>query len=80
MFLGVSGRIQQERLKQQGMGTNEQAVHFLRQDYQQLKEQCREEGTLFQDSQFPAAPTSIGYKELGPHSSKTRGIEWMRQR
>ncbi|XP_059838497.1 calpain-1 catalytic subunit-like isoform X2 [Hypanus sabinus] len=78
MFLGVSGRIQQERLKQQGMGTNEQAVHFLHQDYQQLKEQCQEEGALFQDSQFPAAPTSIGYKELGPHSSKTRNIEWKR--
>lgn len=27
---------------------------------------------------FPAIPSALGFKELGPYSSKTRGIEWKR--
>ncbi|EHH15518.1 hypothetical protein EGK_01620, partial [Macaca mulatta] len=31
-----------------------------------------------QDPSFPAIPSALGFKELGPYSSKTRGIEWKR--
>ncbi|GCC16335.1 hypothetical protein chiPu_0022561 [Chiloscyllium punctatum] len=78
MLMGVSGRLYKERLKQEGMGTHEKALRFLNQDYEALKQECLENGTLFEDPQFPAVPTSIGFKELAPHSSKTRGIIWKR--
>ncbi|XP_067882743.1 calpain-1 catalytic subunit-like, partial [Heterodontus francisci] len=78
MLMGVSARLYKERLKQEGMGTNERAHKFLNQDYELLKQECLESGSLFEDPQFPAVPTSIGFKELAPYSSKTRGIVWKR--
>ncbi|XP_046885809.1 calpain 1, (mu/I) large subunit a isoform X2 [Hypomesus transpacificus] len=60
------------------MGSIEQAVHFLNQDYEQLKQECVEAGCLFEDPCFPAEPPSLGFKELAPHSSKTRDVEWLR--
>ncbi|MFT7805591.1 calpain-1 catalytic subunit-like [Arapaima gigas] len=77
-FGGIVARIQTERLQAQGMGSNEQAVKFLNQDYEKLKQQCLESGCLFEDPCFPAQLPSLGFKELGPYSSKTRGVEWMR--
>uniref|UniRef100_A0A8C7DIZ7 Calpain 1, (mu/I) large subunit b n=1 Tax=Oncorhynchus kisutch TaxID=8019 RepID=A0A8C7DIZ7_ONCKI len=77
-FGGVSARIQRERLHAEGMGTNEQALKFLNQDYEALKQECLESGCLFEDSCFPPEPPSLGFKELAPHSSKTQGVEWMR--
>uniref|UniRef100_A0A8C7DRP2 Calpain 1, (mu/I) large subunit b n=1 Tax=Oncorhynchus kisutch TaxID=8019 RepID=A0A8C7DRP2_ONCKI len=76
--LWVSARIQRERLHAEGMGTNEQALKFLNQDYEALKQECLESGCLFEDSCFPPEPPSLGFKELAPHSSKTQGVEWMR--
>lgn len=60
------------------MGSNEQAVTFANQDYEALKQECIESGCLFEDPCFPAEPPSLGFKELAPHSSKTRDVEWMR--
>lgn len=78
MLTGVSARIQKERQKREGMGSNEKAVHFLNQDYGSLWRECLENGELFQDSQFPPKPSSIGFKELAPYTSKTRDIVWKR--
>lgn len=78
LFGGVSSSIQKERLKAEGMGTNENAVKFLNQDYEELKRECAESGRLFEDPCFPAVPQSLGFKELAPHSSKTRGVQWKR--
>ncbi|KAL1246827.1 hypothetical protein QQF64_034803 [Cirrhinus molitorella] len=75
---GVSTRIYKERLQAEGMGTNENAVKFLNQDYEELKRECLENGRLFEDPCFPAVPQSLGFKELAPHSSKTRGVQWIR--
>ncbi|XP_041960992.1 calpain-1 catalytic subunit b [Alosa sapidissima] len=75
---GISSRIQHEREQAQGMGSQQQAVLFLGQDFQALRQQCLENGTLFEDPCFPAEPHSLGFKELAPHSSKTRGVEWVR--
>uniref|UniRef100_A0A674DFH2 Calpain 1, (mu/I) large subunit b n=1 Tax=Salmo trutta TaxID=8032 RepID=A0A674DFH2_SALTR len=77
-FGGVSARIQRERLHAEGMGTNERALKFLNQDYEALKQECLESGCLFEDPCFPTEPSSLGFKELAPHSSKTQGVEWMR--
>uniref|UniRef100_A0A672LGW6 Calpain-1 catalytic subunit-like n=1 Tax=Sinocyclocheilus grahami TaxID=75366 RepID=A0A672LGW6_SINGR len=75
---GVSTRIYKERLQAEGMGTNDNAVKFLNQDYEELKRECLESGRLFEDPCFLAVPQSLGFKELAPHSSKTRGVQWIR--
>ncbi|KAJ8392428.1 hypothetical protein AAFF_G00075530 [Aldrovandia affinis] len=77
-FGGISACIRTERLKADGMGSKEQAVRFLNQSYEALKQECVESGGLFEDPCFPAVPQSLGFKELAPNTSKTRGVEWMR--
>ncbi|KAJ8361468.1 hypothetical protein SKAU_G00179930 [Synaphobranchus kaupii] len=66
------------RERAQGIGTNRNAVKFGRQDYSTLKSRCLETGCLFEDDLFPASHRSLGYNELGPYSSKTRGVVWKR--
>lgn len=78
MFGGVSERIQRDRARAGGLGSVQQAVRYLNQDFQALKEECLLNRTLFQDPVFPAEPASLGFKELGPKSSKTRGVDWKR--
>ncbi|XP_077437548.1 calpain-1 catalytic subunit-like isoform X1 [Vanacampus margaritifer] len=75
---GISATINANRLRAEGMGSHEQAVHFSNQDYEALKQECMESGCLFEDPCFPAEPPSLGFKELAPHSAKTSGVEWMR--
>ncbi|KAJ8366094.1 hypothetical protein SKAU_G00149250 [Synaphobranchus kaupii] len=77
-FGGISACIQTQRLKADGMGSREQAVRFLNQDYEALKQECLEGGSLFEDPCFLAQPQSLGFKELAPNTSKTRGVEWKR--
>lgn len=60
------------------MGSKDQAVLFANQDYEALKQECLESGSLFEDPCFPAEPPSLGFKELAPHSAKTSDVEWMR--
>ncbi|TRY97841.1 hypothetical protein DNTS_014971 [Danionella cerebrum] len=79
MFIGgVSSHIFKERLQAEGMGANDKAIKFLNQDYEELKRECLESGRLFEDPCFPAVPQSLGFKELAPNSSKTRGVRWIR--
>uniref|UniRef100_A0A8C1JRE1 Calpain 8 n=1 Tax=Cyprinus carpio TaxID=7962 RepID=A0A8C1JRE1_CYPCA len=61
-----------------GLGTNEKAIPFNKQDYQTLKQECLAKKTLFCDPTFPAESASLGYNELGPQSSQTRGVQWKR--
>ncbi|XP_027564066.1 calpain-1 catalytic subunit-like, partial [Neopelma chrysocephalum] len=75
---GVSAQVQRARAKEQGLGRHDRAVRYLGQDFGALAEQCRSSGTLFRDPTFPAGPSALGFKELGPGSSKTRGVQWMR--
>uniref|UniRef100_A0A8C3UP12 calpain-2 n=1 Tax=Catharus ustulatus TaxID=91951 RepID=A0A8C3UP12_CATUS len=77
-FGGMAARVERDRLRAEGLGQHNNAIKYLNQDYEALKQQCIESGTLFRDPQFPAGPTALGFKELGPHSSKTRGVEWKR--
>uniref|UniRef100_A0A673HU81 Calpain-2 catalytic subunit-like n=1 Tax=Sinocyclocheilus rhinocerous TaxID=307959 RepID=A0A673HU81_9TELE len=62
----------------EGVGTNEKAIPFNKQDYQSLKQECLAKGTLFCDPTFPAESDSLGYNELGQQSPKTRGVQWKR--
>eukprot|EP00062_Callorhinchus_milii_P023154 gi/632981696/ref/XP_007907734.1/ PREDICTED: calpain-1 catalytic subunit-like [Callorhinchus milii] len=51
---------------------------YLNQDYRQLKAACLSKRTLFEDPYFDAGPKSLGYSQLGPGSSTTRDIVWLR--
>ncbi|KAM6160340.1 calpain-1 catalytic subunit [Erethizon dorsatum] len=75
---GVSAQVQKQRAKDLGLGRHENAIKYLGQDYEQLRARCLQSGTLFRDEAFPPVPQSLGYKELGPNSSKTYGIKWKR--
>ncbi|XP_056303932.1 calpain 2, (m/II) large subunit, like [Danio aesculapii] len=75
---GIATKLQQKRAQAAGIGTNAQAAKFLNQDYEALKRECLESGRLFEDGMFEANVSALGFKELGPNSSKVRGVEWLR--
>uniref|UniRef100_A0A8C7LEJ0 Calpain-2 catalytic subunit n=1 Tax=Oncorhynchus kisutch TaxID=8019 RepID=A0A8C7LEJ0_ONCKI len=75
---GIASKLQHDREKAQGIGSNARAVKYLGQDFEALRASCLERGQLFQDDLFEAIPASLGFKDLGPNSSKVRGIKWMR--
>lgn len=71
-------RLAHQQEREQGIGTNQHAVKFSKQDFETLRQQCLNSGRLFEDYCFPAAPKSLGYNKLGPYSSTTRGVVWKR--
>lgn len=75
---GIAGQLQHNRAKAEGLGSNNKAVKYLDQDYEALKRQCLESETLFEDDKFDATIDSLGFDQLGPHSYKIQGVEWMR--
>ncbi|XP_057181005.1 calpain 2, (m/II) large subunit b [Triplophysa rosa] len=75
---GVASALAKKRAQAAGFGTNANANKYLNQDFEALRRQCQSNGTLFTDPTFPAAPESLGFKELGASSHKTRGTEWKR--
>lgn len=75
---GVSAQVQKQRDKDLGLGRHENAIKYLGQDYEKLRARCLQNGVLFQDEAFPPVSHSLGFKELGPNSSKTYGIKWKR--
>ena len=75
---GIAFKLAKDREAAEGLGSHERAFKYLSQDYAALRDEWLEAGALFQDPSFPALPSSLGFKELGPYSSKTRGIEWKR--
>lgn len=75
---GVSAQVQKQRAKDLGLGRHENAIKYMGQDYEQLRAHCLQSGALFRDEAFPPVPQSLGYKDLGPNSSKTYGIKWKR--
>ncbi|KAI3363081.1 hypothetical protein L3Q82_011740 [Scortum barcoo] len=74
----MADRLAHQQKREEGIGTNENAVKFLQQDYETLRQECLKSGRLFEDPCFPAERKSLGYNELGPYSSKTRDIVWKR--
>lgn len=75
---GIAAKLARDREAAEGLGSHERAVKYLNQDYEALRDECLQAGVLFQDPSFPAVPAALGFKELGPYSSKTQGIVWKR--
>ncbi|NP_001083713.1 calpain 2 L homeolog [Xenopus laevis] len=75
---GVADRLAKERARASGFGTNEKALPYLNQDFEALRNECLQSGSLFKDPSFPAIHSSLGFKELGQYSSKTQGVVWKR--
>lgn len=75
---GAATKLAKDRATADGIGTPKNPVKYLNQDFEQLQAQCLASNTLFKDDQFPACPSALGYKELGPFSAKTQGIVWKR--
>lgn len=75
---GVASTLAKNRAHVAGFGTNANAVKYLNQNFESLRSECQSRGQLFCDPTFPNAPESLGFNELGPRSSKTRGIQWKR--
>ncbi|KAM8851545.1 calpain-2 catalytic subunit-like [Synchiropus picturatus] len=74
----TAGRLAREKQRQGGLGSRNNVVKFAQQDYEMLRQQFLTSGRLFEDDSFPAGPKSLGFKELGPYSHRTRGVEWKR--
>ncbi|KAM9493947.1 calpain-2 catalytic subunit-like [Clarias gariepinus] len=75
---GIASTLAKKRARAAGFGTNANANPYLNQNYEALRSQCKSQGQMFCDPYFPAAPESLGFSELGPNSSKTRGVQWKR--
>ncbi|XP_039616618.1 calpain-1 catalytic subunit-like [Polypterus senegalus] len=75
---GMAAYVQKRRDREEGIGENHNAVKYLNQDYETLRTYSHQNRMLFCDDAFPAHPTSLGFKEMGPRSSKTQGVTWKR--
>lgn len=75
---GIAAKLQHQREKSHGIGSNSHAVKYLNQDFESLRASCLERGQLFEDDCFEPLPSSLGFNELGPDSYKVRGITWKR--
>ncbi|KAM9316867.1 calpain-2 catalytic subunit [Gastrophryne carolinensis] len=75
---GVAARLAHERALANGYGTNEKTLKFLDQDFEAIRDECLQSGTLFKDLSFPAIHSSLGYNELGANSPKVQGVVWKR--
>ncbi|XP_056228683.1 calpain-2 catalytic subunit-like [Seriola aureovittata] len=64
--------------EEDGTGSQANAIPFNQQDFEQLRSECLQSGSLFCDPTFPATWDSLGYNQLGRYSSKTIGVEWKR--
>ncbi|XP_041925143.1 calpain-1 catalytic subunit [Alosa sapidissima] len=76
--MGMAAKLRNQWDREQGLGQNHNAVKFQGQDFESLLAHCLQTRTLFEDPLFPAQPSSLGFNELGPRSSKTQGTRWMR--
>lgn len=75
---GIAAKLRSQWDRDEGLGQNHKAVKFLGQDFETLRARSLQSGRLFEDNLFPCAPSSLGFNELGPRSSKTSGVRWMR--
>lgn len=75
---GMAAKLRNQWDRDQGLGTNDNAVKFLSQDFEALRAQCLQNRRLYEDDLFPASPSSLGFNELGPRSPKISGVRWMR--
>lgn len=77
-MFGAAAQVVYDRAVADGYGTNEKAIKYLNQDYEALRNECLQSGTLFKDTYFPAIHSSLGFDELGQNASKVQGVVWKR--
>ncbi|EPQ07940.1 Calpain-8 [Myotis brandtii] len=73
-----AAQVSRERAAAERPGSNQKVVKYLGQDFETLRQQCLDSGVLFKDPEFPACPSALGYKDLGPRSPQTQGVIWKR--
>ena len=64
----LAARVCQQQAAAEGLGSSQNAVKYLGQDFETLRQKCLDSGVLFKDPEFPACPSALGYKDLGPCS------------
>lgn len=76
--MGIACHISHDRFKDQEKGQYYHVINYRKQDFEMLKADCLKNKVLFEDPVFPALPTSLGFKDLGPSSKSVQNISWKR--
>uniref|UniRef100_A0A3B4ZUZ1 Calpain-3 n=1 Tax=Stegastes partitus TaxID=144197 RepID=A0A3B4ZUZ1_9TELE len=71
-------RLIRERERRDGEGSLNKPLRFNGQDFSNLRQECLQKKSLFEDDSFPATVESLGFKELGHKSNKVKNIVWKR--
>ncbi|KAM5165259.1 calpain-8-like [Mantella aurantiaca] len=74
----IAAQLAKDRYSSLGIGTNQNPVKYLNQDYEQLRAQCLATSKLFEDPAFPVVPSSLGFCKLGPNSETVQDVVWKR--
>uniref|UniRef100_G1NW84 Calpain catalytic domain-containing protein n=1 Tax=Myotis lucifugus TaxID=59463 RepID=G1NW84_MYOLU len=73
-----AAQVSRQRAAADRPGSHQKVVKYLGQDFETLRQQCLDSGVLFKDPEFPAGPSALGHKDLGPRSPQTQGVVWKR--